>query len=149
LRKVVVVYEHRPDGGLRAYSDDVPGFVLSNANAAAVRDDVIPALEGIISDMIGAPVRVELRPGQRGCGAAFLCREKGPLNTAEWWKWPWPNATPFLVPIEDDGSLEYWAFHRIKRPIWRVLLPTLGIGPTLSFSLPLRLWLRSRLRDLP
>jgi hypothetical protein len=66
LEKVVVVYEHRPDGGLRAYSDDVPGFVLSNANAAAVRDDVIPALEGIISDMIGAPVRVELRPGQRG-----------------------------------------------------------------------------------
>jgi hypothetical protein len=65
LEKVVVVYENRPDGGLRAYSDDVPGFVLSSANAAGVLADVIPALEGIISEMLGAPVRVELRPGQR------------------------------------------------------------------------------------
>jgi len=64
LEKVVVVYERRPDGGLRAYSDDVPGFVLSNADPNAVRADVIPALEGIISEMLNAPVRVELRPGQ-------------------------------------------------------------------------------------
>jgi hypothetical protein len=52
--KVVVTFEHRGDGGLRAYSDDVPGFVLSHADSVAVLDDVKPALEGILSHMFGA-----------------------------------------------------------------------------------------------
>lgn len=43
--KVTVVFEQREDGGLRAYSEDVPGFVLSGADAEAVFADVIPALE--------------------------------------------------------------------------------------------------------
>lgn len=43
--KVVVIFERRPDGGLRAYSDDVPGLVLSGSNPEAVFADVIPALE--------------------------------------------------------------------------------------------------------
>jgi hypothetical protein len=57
--KVVVTFERRADGGLRAYSDDVPGFVLSHTDALAVLDDVKPALEGILSHMFGAPVVVE------------------------------------------------------------------------------------------
>lgn len=65
LEKVVVVFENRPDGGLRVYSDDVPGFVLSHSDANAVQADVIPALEELISDLLGARVRVELVPGQR------------------------------------------------------------------------------------
>lgn len=43
--KVVVTFERRPDGGLRAYSDDVPGLMLAGPNPEAVFNDVIPALE--------------------------------------------------------------------------------------------------------
>jgi hypothetical protein len=57
--KVVVKLEHRSDGGLRAYSDDVPGFVLSHADPEAVIRDIKPALEGILSHMFGASVIVE------------------------------------------------------------------------------------------
>ena len=56
--KVVVTLERRPDGGLRAYSDDVPGFVLSHSNVAAVLADIGPALEVILSAMYEAPIRV-------------------------------------------------------------------------------------------
>ena len=56
--KVVVTLERRPDGGLRAYSDDVPGFVLSHSNVAAVLADIGPALEVILSALYESPVRV-------------------------------------------------------------------------------------------
>lgn len=56
--KIIVRFEERPDGGLRAWSDDVPGFVLSHPDAEAVLDDVEPALETILSSMYGAPVMV-------------------------------------------------------------------------------------------
>lgn len=65
---VVVIFENRPDGGLRVYSDDVPGFVLSHPDANAVRGDVIPALETLLSEVLERKVRVELRPGQRDDG---------------------------------------------------------------------------------
>jgi len=76
FEKLVVVFEDRPDGGLRVYSDDVPGFVLSHANAQAALADVVPALEGLISDMLGAKVRVELVPGQRD----IALRERRPTE---------------------------------------------------------------------
>ena len=47
--KVKVTFERRDDGGLRAYSDEVPGFVLSGSDAEAVFEDVIPALERLFS----------------------------------------------------------------------------------------------------
>jgi hypothetical protein len=56
--KIVVVYERRHDGGLRAYSDDVPGFLLSHKDRDAVLKDVIPALEGILSELCGTPIVV-------------------------------------------------------------------------------------------
>ena len=43
--KVTVTFERRDDGGLRVWSDDVPGLLLSNPDANAVIGDVIPALE--------------------------------------------------------------------------------------------------------
>ena len=58
--RISVVFENRPDGGLRVYSDDVPGFMLSHPNADAVMADVEPALKTIISAMVGAPVTVTL-----------------------------------------------------------------------------------------
>lgn len=57
--KVIVRFERRADGGLRASSEDVPGFVLSHASADAVLSDVKPALEGILSHMLKARVEVE------------------------------------------------------------------------------------------
>jgi len=57
--KIVVVFEPRADGGLRAYSDDVPGFVLSHSDPVAVLADVKSALEGILSHMYGTTVIVE------------------------------------------------------------------------------------------
>jgi hypothetical protein len=38
--KVVVTLEDRENGGLRAYSDDIPGFVLSNSDPVAVLKDI-------------------------------------------------------------------------------------------------------------
>jgi hypothetical protein len=56
--KIVVRFEERPEGGLRAWSDDLPGFVLSHPDAEAVLDDVEPALETMLSSMYGVPVMV-------------------------------------------------------------------------------------------
>jgi hypothetical protein len=43
--KLTVCFERRPDGGLRAYSDDVPGLVLSSLDV----DGVLEAKTGTIS----------------------------------------------------------------------------------------------------
>ena len=58
--KVVVTFKRRDDGGLRAWSDDVPGFVLSHRDPQAVIRDVGPALERILSAMWGAEVKADL-----------------------------------------------------------------------------------------
>ncbi len=57
--RITVVFERREEGGLRAFSDDVPGFVLSHSDPMAVLRDIKPALEGILSHQFGAPVMVE------------------------------------------------------------------------------------------
>jgi hypothetical protein len=54
--KITVNFEVRDDGGLRAYSPDVPGFVLSHPDIGAVLADIKPALETILSAMWGIPV---------------------------------------------------------------------------------------------
>ena len=56
---ISVVFETRSDGGLRVYSDDVPGFMLSHSNAEAVCKDVKPALETIIGAMMNSRVTIE------------------------------------------------------------------------------------------
>jgi hypothetical protein len=61
-RTIVVTFEGREDGGLTAYSDDVPGFVLSDFAPDAVVKDVRPALEGILSRWLREPVVVEELP---------------------------------------------------------------------------------------
>jgi hypothetical protein len=54
-----VKFEKREDGGLRAYCDELPGFILSHANADAVMADVVPSLECILSAMYNRPMKVE------------------------------------------------------------------------------------------
>lgn len=42
--RVSIVLEDRPDGGLRVYSDDVSGLVLSGADPDEVMSDILPAI---------------------------------------------------------------------------------------------------------
>lgn len=57
--KVTVCFEPRDDGGLRVYSDDVPGLVLSSTDVDGVIEDVPTALSVILSDRFGAEIAVE------------------------------------------------------------------------------------------
>jgi hypothetical protein len=57
--KITVQIENRPDGGTRAWSDDVPGLVLSNASEDKVLHDIQPALELILTETFGCPIRLE------------------------------------------------------------------------------------------
>lgn len=66
MLKLVVNFERRADGGLRAWSDDLPGFVLSHSNPEAVIADVPPALEAILSAKYECRVEVfALTPAER------------------------------------------------------------------------------------
>lgn len=55
-----MIFERREDGGLRAYSEDVPGFVLSHSDANLLLDDVQPALDSILTHLRGKPMRTVL-----------------------------------------------------------------------------------------
>ena len=57
--KLTVCFEQRPDGGLRAYSDDVPGLVLSSMDIDGVLEDVAEALKVILSERLHADIEVE------------------------------------------------------------------------------------------
>lgn len=56
--KITVCFQEREDGGLRAWSDDVPGFVLSHPDPQALIDDIEPALETILTAVHGTRVLV-------------------------------------------------------------------------------------------
>ena len=58
--KIAVQFERREDGGLRVFSDDVPGFVLSGADPHAVMADVQPALQFIFEHNHGIKVEFGL-----------------------------------------------------------------------------------------
>jgi hypothetical protein len=63
--KITVCFESRPDGGLRAYSEDVPGLVLSSMDIDGVLEDVTAALSTILSERLKADIEVEPLPGIR------------------------------------------------------------------------------------
>lgn len=71
--KIVVTLERREDGGLRAYSEDVPGFVLSNQDPAVVLSDIAVALETILSSMWGVRVVAGPLVKPNGEGDDVLC----------------------------------------------------------------------------
>ena len=56
--KIVLRIQQRADGGVRVWSDDVPGLVLSGADPEAVYRDVRPAVEEILSARLGCKVEV-------------------------------------------------------------------------------------------
>lgn len=43
-REIIIKIAPRPDGGLRVYSDDVPGLILSGKDPVSVMADVWPAI---------------------------------------------------------------------------------------------------------
>lgn len=57
--KLEVKFEPRPDGGLRARCDKVPGFLLSHRDPTKVIADVETALSIMLSEMFGVPMKVE------------------------------------------------------------------------------------------
>lgn len=57
--KVTVTFEPREDGGVRAYSADVPGLVLSSRNVAGLIDDVPTVLQVCLSHQFQEQVLVE------------------------------------------------------------------------------------------
>jgi hypothetical protein len=57
--KVTVTFERREDGGLRVWSADLPGLVLSHRDIDAILADVVEAIGAIVSDRIGSPVEVQ------------------------------------------------------------------------------------------
>ncbi len=57
MMRVLVRLETRPDGGLRVWSDDVPQLVLSGRTPADVVNDIGPALEVIMSALLGCEVQ--------------------------------------------------------------------------------------------
>jgi hypothetical protein len=59
LTLVTVTLEDRPGGGLRAYSDDLPGLMLSGPSADSVVAKIIPAIEALFDHQgfRGAKVR--------------------------------------------------------------------------------------------
>ena len=59
FKQLSLTFEKREDGGLRVWSEDVPGFVLSHSDCEAVFSDIRPALETILSEMLSAAVRVD------------------------------------------------------------------------------------------
>ena len=63
--KISVCFERREDGGLRAYSNDVPGLVLSSLDVNGVIADVPVALGFILSRRLNAPIEVEPLPNIR------------------------------------------------------------------------------------
>lgn len=66
MLKIVVRFEQRGDGGLRAWSDDLPGFILSHSDAQAVLEDVEPALETMLSAKFECAVKVfRLTPAEQ------------------------------------------------------------------------------------
>ena len=66
MLKIVVRFAEREDGGLRAWCDELPGFTLSHSDPQAVLGDVEVALETILAEKYGCPVRVyPLTPSER------------------------------------------------------------------------------------
>lgn len=57
--KITVCFEQRPDGGLRAYSEEVPGLVLSHTDIDGVLADVTAALEVILSHKFNASINIK------------------------------------------------------------------------------------------
>lgn len=56
--KIEVHFERREDGGLRAYSHQLPGFAISHRDPDVVMEDVKVVLEVMLGEALDCPVAV-------------------------------------------------------------------------------------------
>lgn len=54
--KITVTFERREDGGLRVWSEEIPGLVLSHDDINGVIEDVATALSVILTERFGRTV---------------------------------------------------------------------------------------------
>jgi hypothetical protein len=65
--------------------------------------------------------RTEVEAKLRSYGCKPL-EGAGPLNTADWWRWPWGGA-PFLLPLDSNGMIDEWAFRRLLADMAKLAPP--------------------------
>lgn len=96
--KLRVNFEPRGDGGLRAYSDDVPGFVLSYSDCDTALDAVVPVLETILSEMFNGQVVVRPLEDIRAQleDAGLIARRPQDLDFA---KMPLPSMREYVIEL--------------------------------------------------
>jgi hypothetical protein len=58
--------------------------------------------------------RAVWEPKLRALGCVPL-EGTGRLNTAEWWRQE--SGYPFTVPVEQDGSCDFWAFQKLRQQL--------------------------------
>jgi hypothetical protein len=82
MSRVTVCFERREDGGLRAYSDDIPGLVLSHSDPQKLLADVMPALE--VLETAAKKREADEEDRRRMCreSLAKRLREASPENSA-------------------------------------------------------------------
>lgn len=56
--EIEVRFENRPDGGVRAYSPDLPLFVLSHQDKDTLMKNVVPVLECMLSHRLKGNAKV-------------------------------------------------------------------------------------------
>lgn len=61
----------RADGGLRVWSDDIPGFVLSNRDPDKVLNSMVPVLQQLLAAQLGYAVKVESATRLESAGSRF------------------------------------------------------------------------------
>jgi hypothetical protein len=62
IETLEVLFQEREDGGLRAWCPQIPLFVLSHSDPLKVIQDVVPALETMLSARENCTVRVSPAP---------------------------------------------------------------------------------------
>jgi hypothetical protein len=87
--KITIHLEPRSDGGLRVYSDDIPGLVLSHSDAAAVLDDIAPVLKKLLKHNL--PTIAELVAEDSGAAMTYAwSRQRFAGRLGEW-----PHFNPY------------------------------------------------------
>jgi hypothetical protein len=56
--KITVTFESRPDGGLRVWSADVPGLILSHTDVDGILADIPVAIKTILSQRLSTEIEV-------------------------------------------------------------------------------------------
>ena len=49
--------------------------------------------------------------------------------TGEFWRWPWPHAYPFFVPLDEEGYLDTWALIRLLQDMRELAPPDWEFPP--------------------